>query len=526
MNDGSLPFGGASERFGAVLRSRGAPIVAGVLAALAAAYAWGISHRVLLVPDEAAYLLQAKLYAGGRWTAAAAPIPEFFEQLYVFVTPFTAAKYPPGFPIALVPGVWLGAPLLVPIILVGVSGGLLFALARDVANEHVAALAWLIWTTTPYMTWPLPPFLSQNLSTALWLASGWALLRWHRTASERYLVLLACFLGWGAITRPLTMLAAAIPAGWVIAGKLRRSSLWKSALVPVGIVLAFLLVIPLWSLKTTSDWKVTPLALYVRTYTPYDGLGFQGRLPSAELGLPPDLQEITRRLDAAGREHTLSNLPGIAAKRLLQIRSSSLPGWRTALAPIALYGLLRAPGPALFAASTGALNFAAHLFLAHPSDLPVYYFETYPLLAFLAAWGIWKVVAGSDPHRRQFAGFVLFALALVPAAADLYGRRLQLRLVSERKARFESAIRALPGRAIVFVRYSRPSDAFRSFVENGPDLSRERIWIVRDLGAENARLEAAAPGRQPYLYQTGPETLTPLSAPSKTSSRTPSEVPR
>jgi Dolichyl-phosphate-mannose-protein mannosyltransferase len=531
VNPRVLPFARASKWLSDLLRRKSTPLLAGALSALAAAYVWGTAHPVLLVHDEAAYLLQAKLYAAGRWTAPPAPIPEFFEQLYVFVSPFTAAKYPPGFPLALVFGVWLGAPLAVPIVLVGISGGLLFALARDVANESVAALAWLLWTTTPYETWPLPPFMSQHLSTALWLASWWTLLRWMRGGQVKHLVFLSFFLGWGAITRPLTIFAAAIPISFVVLRNVMRTRRWKVVLAPAGIVLVFLLLIPLWSRKTTGDWKVTPLALYVRWYTPYDGLGFGSRQPPERV-LPADLREITHHLERPRRRHTISNLPGIVLARLSQIRMNALPGWRAVLAPIALYGLLLAPVEALFAALTGASNFAAHLLLAHPVDLPVYYFETYPILAFLAAWGIWKLLAGKqlppsrssnreDLRRREFVGFLLLLLALAPAAGDLYRYRLHLRLLRERKARFEEMIRAIPGQAIVFVRYSRCSDAFTSFVENDPDLKKERIWIVRDLGETNDRLRTIAPDRIAYLYLDASQTLVRMAEPEDPYPRAP-----
>ena len=44
--------------------------------------------------------------------------------------------------------------------------------------------------------------------------------------------------------------------------------------VGVAVGVAFLSVIPLWSWRTTGDWRETPLAAYRRDYLPFDRLGF------------------------------------------------------------------------------------------------------------------------------------------------------------------------------------------------------------------------------------------------------------
>src|SRR6202022_1176970 len=79
-----------------VLKSRYAPVVVGLTWAAVAWFTWGSLRPMPLDHDEAAYLLQAEIFAQGRWAAAAPPLPEFFGQAHVLVTPVLAAKYPPG----------------------------------------------------------------------------------------------------------------------------------------------------------------------------------------------------------------------------------------------------------------------------------------------------------------------------------------------------------------------------------------------------------------------------------------------
>src|SRR5260370_11675979 len=118
------------ERAAGWLATRRAAVVCGVVTALLTWWVWGSLDQVAVFHDEAAYLLQAKIFASGRWAAPARPLPEFFEQFHVLVTPVFASKYWPGHSLLMVPGVWLGLPGLVPVLLSGLTGALCFGLAR------------------------------------------------------------------------------------------------------------------------------------------------------------------------------------------------------------------------------------------------------------------------------------------------------------------------------------------------------------------------------------------------------------
>ena len=104
------------------------------------AWVWGSLAEPPFIHDEAAYLLQADIFAAGRLSAPAPPLPEFFEQYHVLVTPRLAPKYPPAHALMLVPGMWLGLPGLMPVALHGLAGAMLFALARRLANPHLVDL--------------------------------------------------------------------------------------------------------------------------------------------------------------------------------------------------------------------------------------------------------------------------------------------------------------------------------------------------------------------------------------------------
>ena len=512
-NASSPPFSRLAAVLTRGLRSPRAPIVAGIASAAAAAWVWGL-HPVPCVHDESAYLLQAKLLATGRWKAAAAPLPEFFEQMYAFRTPFTAAKYFPGYSAALALGVKLGLPVIVPVALTGISGGLIFSLARSLAGETVAGIAWCLWTTTPHEVWPMPPFMSQHLTTALMLLAWWGLLRWKARLRTGDLLVVAAALGLGAITRPLTMLVVAIPIVPVVFASVARSRRWGSLAAAIAVGTAFLAIVPLWSFETTGSWTTTPLALHVRWYTPYDGLGFGWKARLPERSLPPDLREVTRTLGRDRSRHTLERLPSIAGGRLLRIRIDAAPGWRVILVPLAIAAAFMAGVPGAVAAATAVLNFLGYLLFAHPVNLTVYYVESYAVFALLGAIGLKRLLIGPDvgPEtadvRRRSLAFFLCIVVLAAGAGDLYRYREHVALFSALKRHFRQRIEAIPGPSIVFVRYGI-GGSFGNLVENGPDLARQKVWIARDLGSEaDRKLMAVAPDRIPYLWDDGRQTLT------------------
>src|SRR2546423_1254716 len=162
------------ERTRQFLSSRWGSVVCGVITAVVTWCAWGSLNQIAAYHDEAAYLLQAGIFASGRWTAAARPLPEFFEQYHVLVTPVLASKYWPGHSLLMVPGVWLGLPGLVPVLLSGLAGALCFALARRVAaSPWVALVTWLFWTSAPGGLYWRGARFSEITTSALWLVGWW-----------------------------------------------------------------------------------------------------------------------------------------------------------------------------------------------------------------------------------------------------------------------------------------------------------------------------------------------------------------
>ncbi|MEO8579977.1 MAG: hypothetical protein ABI469_07000, partial [Gemmatimonadales bacterium] len=258
----------------AVLTSRWLPAACGLISALIMAWVWSGSHFIPNVADESAYVLQAEIFAKGAWAQAARPLPEFFEQMHVFVTPFLAAKYFPGQSLMLAPGALVGFLPIVPLLLIFGSGLLIVALGRRVTNGWMALLAWAIWTTARANLRFLPSYFSETTTVFLWLLGWWALYDWYLRPRRGTLLLLSACVAWALITRPLTGLVFALPAVGVAVWSARRRGLMTEIGYAVLLGAAVLLIVPVWNKFTTGRWTQTPQSLYTKTYIPWDVIGF------------------------------------------------------------------------------------------------------------------------------------------------------------------------------------------------------------------------------------------------------------
>ncbi len=354
------------------------------------------------------YVLQSRIFASGHWAAPSPPIPEFFQQAHVLTTPAVASKYPPGHALTMALGALVGAPALVPLLLTGLSGALLFILVRRVANPWVAALACVIWWSDPIELRLRPGYFSEVTSAAMWMLALWSLLEWREHRRTRWLLALAAAVGWGAVTRPLTMLAFAVPVGVIVVRDVVRHRQWRDFALAVGVGCCFIAIIPLWSAMTTGDWRLTPQKLYTRDYLPYDKPGFAlDTTPPALPLLPVNRFTYIGFRDQYAR-HTLANLPSITVERLAVIAHDEWSGPRLVLVPFVLLGLFVMNASVWFALACSVALFAGYLVYGYWAQWTLYYLEGLPVLSVIAALGIWAAVARI---RSRFADTPAVAVA-------------------------------------------------------------------------------------------------------------------
>lgn len=522
-----LPSLGGIER---ALSTRWAVLALGVISALTFRQEWGSLHELPLVHDEAAYILQARLFAAGRWTDSA-PIPEFFEQPHVLVTPSYAAKYAPGNALMLAPGIWLDRPGLMPVIMLGAAGALIFALGRRIANVWVGIFAWMIWLGLATETTTFrPSYFSEMLTQTLWLSGWWALVRWRDDRRAWQLMLVAACVGWMAITRPLTAVAFALPVGAAVLYLAWQRRLWPQLAAAVAVGCAFLAVLPLWSAKTTGSWRVTPLMLYTSQYMPYDVPGFGQRRTPLLREPSPEISCFERDYGSSHRQHVVAAIPGDLRARAREVIDAFFADRRRGLIVFAALGVLASPVELGFMLATCVTLMLAYTTYAHNADWTVYYLETQPVCALLAAAGVWLVLAAigrrwsgardAERPREPSAVFAAWCMLALSALA-IMPTRDAVRMVTHFKSigdlphrLFRQAVDSLPGaRKIVFVRYASGEGCQQNLIQNYPPLATAPAWIVNDRGRENLRLLRLAPERIPYLFDASRKTMEPLSLP-------------
>jgi dolichyl-phosphate-mannose-protein mannosyltransferase len=514
----------------APLEGRAAPLIVGVASALLTWWMWGTLAATPYVHDEVALLLQARIFASFKWASPSPPLPEFFEQFHVFVTPTLAPKYPPGHALLMVPGVWLGLPGLMSVVLTGLTGGMLFLLARRFSNGIVALAAWCIWMVAPAALRFRPSYFSEVTTGAIWLVAWWTLLRYRDTGARRWLVALAALIAWGGITRPVTMIAFAIPVGGVVLWTVWKRRAWGDVAASLPLALAICAIVPLWGHSVLGTWGKNPYAFYQTLYFPVENPGFGIDSTPPERALPPDMAKFNDYARPMHAQHTKALLPKVLEARLREIRRG-MWGDHYWLYLLAIVGALVMPLPIALALGTCVLVVIGYLWIAHQPYWLIYYLELFPVLAFLSALGLWQLVtavseleAARVGRGRELAlpAFVVsgaLVLWLTPNAVESFSLwHTRLAMAPRYHDSFNQLLAKIPDRkAVVFVRYAPNADVHLSLTNNEPDPSSARVWAVHDLGSANLRLLQAAPDRVPYLYEELPDrhVLRPYPVPNR-----------
>lgn len=507
---------GESSPLARVLESRLilAVVFAGTFAVLW--YTWGQRTPIPVVHDELAYVLQAQIFARGRWALPSPALPLFFEQPYVLVEPTLASKYFPGHSLLLTIGALLGWMPLMPLVLQSTAAVLLVVLARRVASGGVAMLAWIVWLFSPIVLFFGPTYYSEATTLVSWLAGFLALLEWRESRRPAWLVAVAISTGWCVITRPLTGLAYAIPVGAVVLHDVIRWRRGRDFALAIAAGMLVLAIIPLWSARTTGDWRVTPLQRYTSDYMPYDLPGFGMITTPPARALNPEFVHLNEVFSAFHPGHTLRALPRIAAERARYL-VDAVWGWsKSWFAILALLGLLTLRGPAAFAVVCSVVLFLTYLTFGTTPTWTLYYYESVPAYAFLTASGIAWLAAWVGSRRLPEAGTpsdwrsprwstALAAGALIlciPGRSASGNIRRQLANNRVNLVQFARLRESIPGnRAILFVRHSPWHNPHETFVQNVADPASARLLVVYDRGdAENARLLALMPDRRPFFF--------------------------
>lgn len=262
-----------------------AALVVVVSAALCLASYRAIPH----IPDEIAYLVQARYFAAGLPWLSPPPVPEGFETFLLEVAGDRwYSVFPPGWPLVLAVGVKLGVPWLVNPLLGGLCILLAYRFIRELGDRGEARLAIVLLAASPWHLLLSMSFMSHQLSLALALVTGLGTLRAWRTGAWPPALAAGLSLGVLGMSRPLEGVAIGALAGIPMIVAMTRGA-WRplvsgamGMLLTGGLGLAYNKVI-------TGSMLVFPAERYFdRVYGPGKyGIGFGPEKGVGWTGLDP-----------------------------------------------------------------------------------------------------------------------------------------------------------------------------------------------------------------------------------------------
>ncbi|NUQ02245.1 MAG: glycosyltransferase family 39 protein, partial [Armatimonadetes bacterium] len=219
------------------------------------------------VEDGIAYLYQAKTFLTGGFYQPAPAVPGGFDARFAWVFMDDAGRsygiFPPGWPLLLAAGVWLGVPWIINPLLCGLAVLLLWRLLRAIDGPAVAAASCLLLLTSPFFLLQGASFLSHP-ATLLWILVALNGALGVETTGSRPAVVPALLLGLGVGLTLATRYVEGLLLGLVL-GSYLLAAVARRRVVLAALPLALLGLAPGLSLalvdnavKTGSPW-VTPV---------------------------------------------------------------------------------------------------------------------------------------------------------------------------------------------------------------------------------------------------------------------------
>jgi hypothetical protein len=238
------------------------------------------------VPDEIAYVLQARYFAAGLPWMTPPAVPAAFDTFLLEVSGDRwYAVFPPGWPLVLAMGVKLGVPWLVNPVLGGVCVLLTYLLVQELADRATARATTFLLAVSPWHLLMSMSFMSHVLSLTLALVTAWGTARSWRTGSWAAALTAGIALGVLGMSRPLEGVAVGLLAGLpLLVAAFRRGHVGALVAGAAGTAVTGALGLAYNRVITGSPWVFPAERLFDREYGPGKySIGFG---PEKGLGWP------------------------------------------------------------------------------------------------------------------------------------------------------------------------------------------------------------------------------------------------
>ena len=485
------PAPGGIDRF--------ALVTAVVASAVALLLTMIVYERHPHIPDEVAYLVQARYLAQGVLALPAPPVPEAFSlDLMTLDDRGWYSIFPPGWPAMLAIGVRLGAEWLVNPLLAGANILLAYVVLRALFPLRTARLVVLLLAASPWSQFIAMSLMSHTFTLTCMLLAAAGVARLRANGTLAWGVASGLALGMMSLIRPLD---AAIVAGllglWSLGARWRGLPLVPAAVMTVSAAAIGALNL-VYNRALTGDMRKFPVMLY------FDRLFGKG---SNDLGFGANRDFGWRGLDPFPGHGPLDVLIN-SNMNLFQVNTELL-GWGCGSLVLAWWFLTSSGKRGAdwgMIVTVVALVAAENLywFSGGPDFGARYWFLIIVPMLVLVARGIEGVDAALRARGAR-AGMLEPALVLTCLAVVTFGPwRAVDKYYHYRGMRPD--IRTLEaqrdfGAALVLVRGNRHPDYHSAAVYNAVPLGDpERPVYAWDRGAaERAQLLAAYPGRAVWI---------------------------
>ncbi len=222
------------------------------------------------IPDEVAYLIQAKYFAQGLPWMSPPPVPAAFDTFLLEVSGDRwYSVFPPGWPLVLAIGVRLGVPFLVNPVLAGVCVLLTYLLVQELSDRPTARLSALLLAVSPWHLLMSMNFMSHVLSLTLALITALGTARAWRTGAWPPAFAAGVSLGILGMSRPLEGVAVGLLVGVpLLVAALRRGGVIAFLALGAGTALTGIQGLAYNNLLTGSPWVFPAERLFDREYGP------------------------------------------------------------------------------------------------------------------------------------------------------------------------------------------------------------------------------------------------------------------
>lgn len=379
-------------------------ILCGSLLALATSWwvAENIFHRAPITTDEQSYLLQAQLLSQGRIKY---PPPSFvqpfrYPMVIVDAEHGWMSRYPPGHPLWMVPGIWMGEPYIMVALAAGV-GVVLTAGAISALGGSVG-LGVLLLLISPFFVFTYGTMMSHT--SGLVGAAGMLLayVRWRQSNRSVWAIIAGGLWAWLFLNRTYTALLMAIPFAvdallhlWT---QRTQRQAWVQTILFAGFACGGIALIMVYNYLALGH----PLRMTYLFYDPTDKLGFGLRhywpvYPGPE----PVMHTVGRAFSDLKNNILLLDqwLLGVRGGLLVWL-ALAISGWSRRWSGLLLGSIVVVP-----------LGYLLFWYPGWNETGPNYYFEVFPAMVVMASMGgarLWQWC-----RKRRGWAWAICALSLL-----------------------------------------------------------------------------------------------------------------